>query len=127
MLPACRAAPQRPVVAEVYVDALVFPEPSISSNAAAESMSSDLETIALERSIYRSKVERARAAPLEAKLFAGAVLFDRVRERMLCGIRSQFPSWSKAEVEAECSHRLAVRRKRGESRVYTPVDPATDR
>jgi len=90
-------------------------------------MNADLETRALERAIHRSKVDRARSALAGSKLFAGAMLFDRVRARMLCGIRSQFPAWSEAEVDAEFCRRLAARRAREERGIYTPISAATDR
>lgn len=90
-------------------------------------MNADLETRALERSIHHSKVERARATPTGSKFFAGAMLFDRVRERMLCGIRSEFPAWVEAEVDAEFSRRLAARRTREERGIYTPLAVVTDR
>jgi hypothetical protein len=55
------------------------------------------------------------------------MLFDRVRARMLCGIRSQFPAWSETEVDAEFCRRLAARRAREERGIYTPISAATDR
>ena len=90
-------------------------------------MNADSETLALERSIHRSKVGRARSAPAGSKLFAGAMLFDRVRARMLCGIRGQFPAWSEAEVDAEFCRRLVARRAREDRGIYTPVSAVTDR
>ena len=90
-------------------------------------MNVDSETRALERAIHSSKVERARSAPTGSKLFAGAMLFDRVRARMLCGIRSQFPAWSETEVDAEFCRRLAARRAREERGIYTPISAATGR
>jgi hypothetical protein len=90
-------------------------------------MNADSETRALERAIHRSKVERARSAPAGSTLFAGAMLFDQVRARMLCGIRSQFPAWSEAEVDAEFCRRLAARREREGRGIYTPVTAVTDR
>jgi hypothetical protein len=62
---------------------------------------------ALARAIQRSKVARAKAMPAEQQLFAGIRLFDTVRNRMLSGIRSQFPHWSEADVEAEFRRRLS--------------------
>ena len=87
-------------------------------------MNADSETKALQRSLYRSKVERARVVSMVSmgsKLFAGVALFDRVRARMLCGIRSQCPAWSDAEIEAEFSRRLTARRERQQRGIYTPV------
>ena len=90
-------------------------------------MNADAETKALQRSLHRSKVERARVVSMVSvlsmgsKLFAGVALFDRVRARMLCGIRSQCPAWSDAEIEAEFSRRLTARRERQQRGIYTPV------
>jgi hypothetical protein len=74
--------------------------------------------------VWTTKIERARAMPPEEKLLAGARLFDRVRLRMMEGIRAFHPTWNDHQIVVECRRRLAVVRAREERGIYTPVDPS---
>ncbi|MBU6276167.1 MAG: hypothetical protein KGQ61_05995 [Planctomycetes bacterium] len=66
----------------------------------------------LEKAIRARKAARATALDPGTKLLAGAKLFDQVRARALCGIRTRHPEWTEAEVEAEFRRHLAARRAR---------------
>ena len=88
-------------------------------------MQPDPETIALQASIQRSKVERARSTSGE-KLLEGARLFDMVRQRMLSGIRAQFPSWDEQMAETEFRRRLDMQRRREEREIYTVIGELED-
>ncbi len=77
---------------------------------------------AIAGAVWTTKIERARAMPPEEKLLAGARLFDRVRLRMMDGIRTLHPTWSDQQIVVECRRRLAVVRAREELGIYTPVD-----
>lgn len=85
-------------------------------------MPMDPDTEALARSIRASKIARARAMDPAEKFVAGLRLFDEVRERMLCGIRSRHPEWSEDEVRAEEGRKRALRRAREERGIYRPVE-----
>ena len=82
----------------------------------------DRDTAALARSIRESKAARARAMDPAEKFLAGLRLFDRVRERMLCGIRSRHPEWTGDQVRAEFERMRAAQRAREERGVYRPVE-----
>jgi len=77
---------------------------------------------AIAGAVWTTKIERARAMPPEEKLLAGARLFDRVRLRMMDGIRALHPAWNEQQVVFECRRRLAAVRAREERGIYTPVD-----
>ena len=79
---------------------------------------------ALAGAVWTTKIERARAMPPEEKLLAGARLFDRVRRRMLEGIRALHPTWNDQQISVECRRRLAAVRAREERGIYTPLDPS---
>jgi hypothetical protein len=78
---------------------------------------------AIAGAVWTTKIERARAMPPEEKLLAGARLFDRVRLRMMEGIRALHPTWNDHQIVVECRRRLAVVRAREERGIYTPVEP----
>ncbi len=84
-------------------------------------MQLDPETLAWQTSIQRSKVEHARAQVAGTKLLEGARLFDVVRLRILCGIRTQYPDWAEADVEAEFCRRLDSQRRRNDRDIYTVI------
>ena len=79
---------------------------------------------AIAGAVWTTKIERARAMPPEEKLLAGARLFDRVRLRMMDGIRTLHPAWNEQQIVLECRRRLAAVRGREERGIYTPVDPS---
>lgn len=66
----------------------------------------------LDKTIRARRAARAAALDPGQKLLAGAKLFDQVRARALCGIRTRHPEWTEAEVEAEFRLHLAARRAR---------------
>jgi hypothetical protein len=76
----------------------------------------------LEKAIRARKAARAAALDPGTKLLAGAKLFDQVRARALCGIRTRHPEWTEAEVEAEFCRHLAARRARARTG-FTPPPP----
>ena len=84
-------------------------------------MQLDPETLALQRSIQNSKIEKAKLANPGEKLMAGARLFDVVRQRMLCGIRDEFPEWTESEIDAEFRRRIDLQRRRDERGFYTVI------
>jgi len=57
------------------------------------------------------RIRRARMTPIEQKLLAGGELFDAVRQRMIWGIRSQFPEYDESQVYTEYMRRLDISRK----------------
>jgi hypothetical protein len=61
--------------------------------------------------LYRERVRRARLMSPEQKILSGGDLFDAVRERMIVGIRSQFPHFSEEQVQAEYLRRLSLSRR----------------
>ena len=76
------------------------------------------EIKALQDSLYRSQVVRARQTPIAEKLSAGAILFDEAARTTRDGIRTQNPEFSEAEVEQEFRRRLAIARKLDEGDIY---------
>ena len=70
--------------------------------------------------LRRDKIETARQMTPEQRFLAGGELFDQVVERMVAGIRSQYPSATEAEVKQHLEHRLAVAH-RLENRRWTPT------
>ena len=60
-------------------------------------------------SIYRDRVLRARAMPLEEKLLAGPRLFEMACRITRDGIRYQFPSADDGKVEEILAARIALR------------------
>ena len=77
---------------------------------------------AIAGAVWTTKIERARAMPPEEKFLAGVRLFDRVRLRMMDGIRTLHPAWNEQQIVLECRRRLAAVRAREERGIYTPVD-----
>lgn len=67
--------------------------------------------------IYRERVLRARATPAEAKLRAGAELFEEVCERMAAGLRLENPDADDATIRALLRNRLERLRKLEEAHV----------
>ncbi len=61
--------------------------------------------------IYRERVLRARAMPIDEKFIAGPRLFRRVCRIMVDGIRNQFPNASEEEVQDILRQRLALARR----------------
>jgi hypothetical protein len=61
--------------------------------------------------IYRERVLRARAAPLEEKLVAGPQIFESVCRIMADGIRHQFPEADAARVGEILRQRLQIARR----------------
>ena len=58
--------------------------------------------------LWRDKVEQARRSAPEEKLRAGGELYDEVIERMIAGIRMQFPQASDEHVREELLRRLEI-------------------
>ena len=75
-------------------------------------MKEDDAIIALADDIYLRRISRARATPPEQKLVAGIELFEEVRERMINGIRAQFPHFSDSETREELARRQKLIRMR---------------
>lgn len=63
------------------------------------------------RQLRRDKIEAARRMTPEQKLLAGGELFDAVVERMLAGIRMQYPEISDELARAKLEERLAIARR----------------
>ena len=81
-------------------------------------MSEDQAIELLADDIYLRRISRARATPPEQKLLSGIELFEEVRERMVNGIRFQFPHYDDAEVARELARRQRlVRRREQESEI----------
>ena len=66
--------------------------------------------------IYRERVLRARATPLEQKLVDGPQIFERVCRIMADGIRHQFPEADSARVDEILTQRLQLARRLEERR-----------
>ncbi len=73
-------------------------------------------------SIYREKVLRARKAPLTQKMGWGAELYHGALSRMRDGVRHQFPTANKAEVEEILQQRLDRLTKVEEHGVFRPAE-----
>jgi hypothetical protein len=58
--------------------------------------------------LYRERILRARATPLEDKFLAGAELFENACDRMRPGIRLQYPDVTDADVERLLNERPAI-------------------
>jgi len=69
----------------------------------------DIAALAL--SIERDRIRRARMRTAEQKLLDGGELFDDVRERMIWGIKSDFPGFDEEQILKEFRRRLALSRR----------------
>jgi hypothetical protein len=61
--------------------------------------------------IYRERVLRARATPIDQKFLAGADLFEYACRLTCDGIRHQNPGIDEAQVQQILRERLALRRR----------------
>jgi hypothetical protein len=61
--------------------------------------------------LYRERVRRARVMSPEAKLFAGARIFERVCRVMKDGIRDQYPEADENKVQEILRQRLRLARR----------------
>ena len=61
--------------------------------------------------LYREEVLEARALPAGRKLAMGLELFDRVRQIMMDGIRSENPDADESEVRRMLAQRLELARR----------------
>ena len=61
--------------------------------------------------IYRERVLRARATPLEQKLVDGPQIFERVCRVLSDGIRHQFPDADEQRVREILRERLQIARR----------------
>lgn len=62
-------------------------------------------------SIYRERILRARRMSVEEKFLAGAELFEEVCQRMVDGIRCQFPAADETRVREILHQRLQLLRR----------------
>jgi len=69
----------------------------------------DIAALALE--IERDRIRRARKRTVEQKLLGGGDLFDEVRQRMIWGIKSDFPHFDEQQVLQELRRQLAISRR----------------
>ncbi len=60
--------------------------------------------------LYRERVLRTRAIPLEEKLQAGAMLFEDICERMAAGLRDENPGADDATIQESLRRRLDLLR-----------------
>jgi hypothetical protein len=58
--------------------------------------------------IYRERVHRARRTPIEAKLLAGAELFEEACQRMAWGLRAENPGADDATIALLLRRRLEL-------------------
>ena len=68
--------------------------------------------------LYRERVRRARQMPPEAKLLAGAELYEDVCGRMRAGIRHQYPDADERRVNEILRERVNRLRRLEEYRLY---------
>ena len=66
---------------------------------------------ALQREIYREKVERARSLSRGERMLLGPQLFDMAVGTMRAGIRHRHPEYSDEQVESEVVRRLELGRR----------------
>ncbi len=71
----------------------------------------ELDIPELARALDRERILRARAKSPWEKLQAGGDLFDAACQRMIWGIKTQFPDLTEAQVQAELARRLAIARR----------------
>jgi len=110
-----------------FVDA-IFPDAKMSFPPKVDAhMTSPTEFHALQKSIQRSKVERAKRQSPVDKLFDGARLYDLARQQTLSAIAAEHPDWLTDEVGVEYRRRLKLVRDREERNVYTIVEDGTHR
>jgi hypothetical protein len=72
-------------------------------------------TSALQKSIFRSKVERARARSPGDKLAEAADLFDETLALMRDAIATDHPEYDMPQVQAEVLRRLRIARRLDEA------------
>ena len=70
--------------------------------------------------LRRDKIEAAKQMTPEEKLLGGGRLFEEVVQRMIAGIRAQFPQATDQEVMRHLQHRLDIA-QRLENRPWTPT------
>lgn len=88
-------------------------------NLSAPRNSLDEATRTLIDDLFADKVQRARNRPMDQRLLDGPRLFESSCQMMRNGIRTQFPSYSPEQVEAELRRRLAIKRQIDEAGIYT--------
>ena len=71
---------------------------------------------ALQREIYREKVERARSVPVTQRFLLGPQLFDMGMQWMRSGIRSRHPEFNEEQVDAEVERRMRIADRLRQSR-----------
>ena len=68
-------------------------------------------TASLANELRRDKIEAARRMSFAEKFLAGAELFDYACLVSMAGIRSQFPDFDEAQIQAELRRRLEIGRR----------------
>lgn len=66
--------------------------------------------------LYRERVLRARRTPPEERILQGPQLFDFACSVSLCGLRTEMPDATEAELRQGLRRRLAIGRKLQNSR-----------
>lgn len=84
------------------------------------------EIVALQKSIFKSKSERAGSVSPGIKMMEGVRLFDRVRERVKAAIRSQNPDWSAEMVHEAFLNQLEKQRRHAEKGIYRLIGYVND-
>ena len=74
--------------------------------------------------IFRDRIRRARALPLEKKLCGGVALFEAACHRMRDGIRWQHPEFDEMEVEQELRRRLKRIQAAEDFGIYQVIEEA---
>lgn len=86
----------------------------------------DGDTVSLQRSIFREKVRRARAASAAEKLADAATLFDGTLALMQDAVATDNPAFTADQVRAEVLRRLQIARRLDEAGIYRAAGTIDD-
>lgn len=86
----------------------------------------DDDSTDLQRSIFASKIRRARATPAAQKMADAASLFDDTLVLMRAAIATDHPTFGPDQVEAEVARRLRIARRLDEAGIYQPAGTIDD-
>ena len=78
------------------------------------------EILALQRSIQREKLERAKKLTFEERMRLGADLFDDQMKWIRGFIAGEHPEWTAEEVEKEIDRRLRIGQLNDDAGLYKP-------
>jgi hypothetical protein len=78
----------------------------------------DEQTRDLQRSIFRSKIAKAKRATMAQNMADGPMLFDQCMRLMRDAIRTDYPEFSDAQIQGEVWRRLRIAKRIDDASVY---------